>query len=164
MLLGQANNSAISKLGGFGFHSLKGVGLISFHGIQRMRVSLRQLCTLRAFRPYLRLLKAFNWENFGRDEWHSRIFVALGVLTGVLALISVDLLAVWKMADENFNIKVVSSSLPLIFSMAEQVLIFFVLVWQNRQIDVCVERLQATISKRKMFLWLFNVDVLAVDK
>lgn len=118
-----------------------------------MTVLRRQLCTLRAFRSYFRLLKTFNRESFAqRSQLMKIILCACAMTIGLTSLTAVTVLAIWKVADEQFEMKIVCISLPLVISLIEQILVFFVLTWKNRSIDKTVRRLQAIISDRKWHL------------
>lgn len=119
-------------------------------------VNRQQLCALHAFRPYLRLLKAFDCEHYTRHNWRSlRALDVLAVAAGVTLLITTTALAFWKIADVHYDMHIFLTSLPVIVSMIQVILTFLPLMLKCRKVDVAIQHLQAVISYRKSHSRIF---------
>lgn len=123
-----------------------------------MGVNSRQLNTLSAFRPYFQLMNAFNKENLtGDNRSPRRIFEAIAIAISEVALIIVTALSFRRLMDVHFEINVFTTASPIIISMVQASLTFFVVIMKSRTIGATLQRLQATISKRKKsFLYIFH--------
>lgn len=114
---------------------------------------MTEVATLTAFRPYLRILQAFNWENFAvpRKERLSRIPYACAVGLGAIMLAAMIALGFWQIADEHFSMRIFTTSFPIIISLTQVLLAFVLLASKNRQITATIHHLQAIITDREFF-------------
>lgn len=112
----------------------------------------RKLCVMHAFRPYLRLLGAFNAENFPVRQQSSRLraYDASAIAISMLLLLIATLLSFLKIVDEHFRMVVFTTTFPIFISMIQVISTFFVLTSKNRMVTATIERLQAIIGNRKI--------------
>lgn len=113
--------------------------------------------TVRVFTPfntYLRILKAYNSENFQRSDPRNclrNVCYAIGV-TVLIALIPIVIaLVVWYIFDNGASMNAVVVGTPIILTLLQFVVIFIGLIAENRIISQTIHRIQVTIDQRMYF-------------
>lgn len=107
---------------------------------------------LNQFRPYLRLLQAFNIENYRHHDWHStRRSICYGCCAFLIGTFTLTLVffSFWFVIDNDCDFGKLVVVLPLQISVTQMELTFFSLVKNNRIIDETIERLRLVVGKRE---------------
>lgn len=117
-------------------------------------VNLRQITVLNAFKPLLRLIEAYNSENFRhRNDWprlQRGVFYALCASLIILLVLLFLILGTWYFVDNYGHLEVLVSTLPLLLTILRAILIFAALITNNRVISAMIDRLQQVINQRKL--------------
>lgn len=109
---------------------------------------------LTAFRPFYRLLKAYDSRNFEKIDWQN-----IGIAFGVTVLISLPpaiiALAIWRLIEKNDDLENLIISAPLIITILQLFIKILILVKKHREISEILDQLQRVIDQRT---WLFLVS------
>lgn len=107
---------------------------------------------LEHFRPYLRLLEAYNSEHFHHRDWRSllcRISYALCATAMVLLLPIYVSLAIWHLIETSVDLKTFVAQIPIQYSLLQMTVILTTLVAKNRTIAETLTKLQHLIDQRE---------------
>lgn len=111
-----------------------------------------RIIILSKFRPYLRLLCAYQPDNFRQnDGWRSQLF---GVVCAFYATLMIGSMAVvsalmfWNLLESHAHVKVLVVSIPMTISLVEVCLIYVALVWESATAAKMVERIQQLVRLR----------------
>lgn len=118
-----------------------------------------QIFILNAARQYLRLIKAFNSDNFSRLNWRQNIQSILYALstTMLVSLLPLNvILGSWYLVESDFNVDKVVVSLPLLFSLLLVEIAYLALIINNRDVSKTIDQIQQVINKRKASSFLFE--------
>lgn len=117
------------------------------------------------YRPYLRILEAFNAENFDSQD-HRRTIASVRYAVCVAALFmssaSLAMLSYWHCMENGLAVDILSDAMPIILSLVQLQLTQISLMGKNREIRATIEGLQNTVDQRKFvpifgfFQWLMN--------
>lgn len=106
-----------------------------------------------AFSPFLRLLNAYNKENFYHDKFTSRSLCdVIGATLLIILIPMLIVLVLWFLIEVNANFKKFIVQLPLILSILQMELTFLALMMKSRNITNTINRLQLIIDQRECFL------------
>lgn len=114
--------------------------------------AIRQVSVLNAFTPFLRLLNAYNRENFHRSTWHSILrsgFCAFGATMIIFIMPAFVVLLCWHLTEANANFENFLLILPLALSILQMEVIFIALLFKNRTLLSTICRLQEIIDQRE---------------
>lgn len=103
------------------------------------------------YRPFLRILKAFNINNYRYNDrrlCRSNLLILLYTVTLATAEILEFILGVWHFFDHGFILKKIASALPLLISSVQVLSSYATLSLKNHEIDQVLENLQNTIDAR----------------
>lgn len=117
---------------------------------QKMRIFV-----FSEFRPYLRFLSAYNIDNFYGNDFcfiFKNIFLAIWLLSLVIAIILIAVLSYWSCIDTGLTLDKLALTLPIILSIVQTILTHFSLSMNNRLISATIEFLQFAVDERKLFL------------
>lgn len=115
-------------------------------------LNVSEFCVLSAFRPFLRLLNAFNRDHFCYKDCCSKlrsVFYVICATMMVLLIAVVIIFAFWYLIEINASMKSFFVSLPILFSTLQMGLTFIALLLTNSTITNTVNRLQELIVQRK---------------
>lgn len=115
--------------------------------------SKRMIRVLDAFHPYLRMIKAYNLENF-RELPFSRIvqhiLYALYVTVLIVAMAIVIYLGLWHLFEDDLTISQFSTALALIITYMQMLFIFATLAIKNRKISGNILDIEESIQQREI--------------
>lgn len=123
-----------------------------------MNPRLLEIRVLNRFRPYLRVLQAFNHENFHHHDWRStRRSIYYGCFSFLIGTFTatVIFLSVWFLIDNDCDFGKLVVLLPLQMSIIQMGLTFLPLVKNNRIINETIERIQLVVEKREYAFRVF---------
>lgn len=119
-----------------------------------------KICVLNAFRPYHRLLKAINKENFHRIHWvqniHSIFIAASTVLSAILPFIFVAL-GLWYLIENEADLNNTVVSLPILISLMQMDVAIIAMITNNRIISDTIEQIQKVTNQRRFDTFLLQI-------
>lgn len=119
-----------------------------------MKPCLNEMLILYEFRPYLRLLRAFHYQNFHHSNWsdivHSILDAVCLTLVILLAPIMI-MLGLWYLIETNGDLTSTVESLPVLCSLTQMLLAFIAMIINNRAICETIEQLQNVINQRESY-------------
>lgn len=123
----------------------------------------KKIHILNEFRPYLRLIEAFNHEHFNDTDWHgikSSVFYAFCAVLTILLAPTVALLLFWRCAENNFDFIIFVVTIPLLISSLQVDSIFIALMWKSPIVNETIERVQKLVDRRELgFIIISWLDV-----
>lgn len=108
-----------------------------------------KICVLYAFRPYLRLLKAFNFDNFRHNNWFQSVFYAICLILLIFLVLVLIVLGFWYLIEIDAGLRKAVVSLPILFSLMQMEIAFISMVANNSTISKMVDGLQTVIDQSK---------------
>lgn len=124
-----------------------------------MAVTLKmRILVFSEFRPYLRILSAFNIDNFcGKDLSliGKHILLVFWLLILVISMISVAVLSYWNCVDTGLTMDKLGFTLPIVLSIVQTLLTHMSLSLNNCLISEAIEFLQFAVDERKFFFKFF---------
>lgn len=114
-----------------------------------------ELCVLSAFRPFLRILNAFNSDSFHSDNnknsWfiRSSVFCAFGAILIGAAIFNYFVLIAWYLFENGANLEKCMIAVPILVTLLQLELTFIALVGKNTIITETIEQLHGVINQRK---------------
>lgn len=105
---------------------------------------------LNACQPYLRILQAYNSDNFRKNNWRSSVFYVLLASMLVVLLPMLAISAIWHLIEVEADLKHVAASLPLILTLLQVEMTFIAMIINNRAIAETFEQVQKVINQRKI--------------
>lgn len=109
----------------------------------------RKIRVLNEFRPYFRLLKTYNRENFGQRDWRSSYIYAFITTLLVLSESLFILSGIWYLIENVGDLQKLVVSLPLVITLSQMDLTFITLITKNQMITEAIKRLQQAVDQRK---------------
>lgn len=113
----------------------------------------KKIHILTEFKPYIRLIEAFNHENFNNSNWHDTIlsvFYAFCAISTIILAPTVALSLFWRCAENNFDFTIFVVTIPLLISSLQVDSIFIALMWKNHIVHDTIERVQKLVDRRKL--------------
>lgn len=123
-----------------------------------------KLRVFSAFKYFLIILKALNFENFerkGRNRVVQNVCLACGVTLFVALMPITFMLGLWYIYDYNCKIKIIVIVIPPILTVLQLFLTFITLRANNRVISETIERIQELIDQRKCIFYIFPYEYFA---
>lgn len=111
-----------------------------------------KFCIMRAFRPFLRILMAFNRENIrppDRRQTRQNICLAIGVCVGTALIASTLSLATWHLVDLHGDLNEIVVTTPIMLTIFVMLVTIGVLIPINREVDATVSQIQIVIDQRE---------------
>lgn len=106
---------------------------------------------LKEFKPYLRLIKAFNLDNFrntgNRHRILNSVFDAFATSSIIFSIPIFLILGVWYLIENDADLRKISVALPILISILWMWLIFIALMAQNRIIRDIIDQLQRVVGQ-----------------
>lgn len=105
---------------------------------------------LNGLKPYLRLIQAYNDENFRDHNWRNilnSVFYAFCATDVIILLPIFILLAVWYLIENDADLIKVVIAVPLLATLLQMELAFITLLMKNRMAIEMIDRLQQVIDK-----------------
>lgn len=120
-----------------------------------------RITILAKFLPYLRLIRAFNPENFHFDgsfsnAWRHLLRDVFRAFCASLATLSISveiMLMIWNILENDAGVKVLAISVPLLMSFVQVLVTFVALMCENRNITEAIARIQGLVSQREQFFF-----------
>lgn len=118
-------------------------------------VSVNRIRVLSAFKPFLRLIEAYNAENFENFhytdlrqflDWVRPAFISTVLNVGLSAFI---LFGVWDLTELYKELQKFVVALPLVISLLQMEITLIALMAKNRAISAIIQQIQRVIEKRK---------------
>lgn len=109
----------------------------------------REINALKACRPYLRLLQAYNSENFSHNnqrENHSAFYLLFTTIM-VLLMPSLLILSAWHLMETESDMKTIVVTTPLCVTLVHATVISIALIVNNRTITETIGRIQKIINQ-----------------
>lgn len=125
----------------------------------------RKIEILNSCRPYLRLLKAYNSENFAHNNWRGNAHSAFCfILTTIMILLTPILLilSVWHLMEKELDLKTIVVMTPICVTLVHLGVIFIALVANNRTIIETIDQIQKIINQRKFSIYLISTQELNI--
>lgn len=114
---------------------------------------------LNEYRPYLRLLKAYNVDNFRqngqRQNYYRSVFDAFFTTFIIVIMSSHLLFDIWYIIDYHTDLKKVVTLFPLTMTTLQIWVSFIAFLLKNGTITEMIDRLQSVVEQRK---FLFRLD------
>lgn len=104
------------------------------------------------FKQYLRLIDAFNADNFRHADWRSMGQSAVYALCASVFIVSLPTyasLGAWYLIESDADLEMLVVSVPLLLSLLQNALLFIGLVMSNRLVRATIDRLQRVVNQRK---------------
>lgn len=108
-----------------------------------------RICVLHAFRPYLRLLTAFNYEHFRHSSWGQSVSYAICLTVMILFVLVLIILGFWYLIEINAGLRKAVVSLPILFSLLQMEIAFIAMVANNSNILKMIDGIQKVIDQSK---------------
>lgn len=120
-----------------------------------MDSQFNKICVLNAFGPFLRLLKAYNFENCHYcDSWRQTVRGILDALCLTSMIPQVPILVIlglWYLVENSADLKKIVASLPMLFSLLQMSLTFTAMIIKNRTISDTIDQVQSVVDEREFF-------------
>lgn len=108
---------------------------------------------LNGFGPYLRILEAFNWENFHRKDWPT-LAKNCNYTMRVSVIILMFTISIWSTirfcVDSNFSLKVVLVELLGVTCAVELFVVCILLSGKTIEIEEARSLLQEIVERREL--------------
>lgn len=114
----------------------------------------RRIRILEEFRPFLRLLRAYNRKKLFCNKIHS-VFYAIFTTLLIPLLPIVIILSFWYLFENGGDLRKIVVGLPVILSLALSAITFIALIIKNQLISETINEVQKAINQRKLFILLF---------
>lgn len=128
----------------------------------------REISVLSAFRPFQRLLQAFNFTNFDRarspyssEKQHIVCIVHVAVL--LITPPVVVTAGIWHLIEDDVTMAEFSTSFALIVAYTQMFSIYISLMMKNRIISETLENIQKSINRRELELEFTSVFVVQTE-
>lgn len=118
---------------------------------------VNKIRVLKGIRPFLRIIKAFNAENFhtnNRRSMQRSVLYAFFATLIVMLLPIYTTLCIWYLIEQNDLNKCVAA-LPALASLIQMNVIFIVSMMKNHIIIETVHHIQKVVERREYFFPLF---------
>lgn len=113
-----------------------------------------QVHVLKEFQPYLRILNAFNVENYqGSDRARivANIFYVALVGLFTISTFMILSLAYWNFIDTHFRMGILSTTLPILMTILQIVFTQLSLTVRSRLITATIAHFRKVIDGSKFF-------------
>lgn len=113
----------------------------------------KKIHILTEFKPYFRLIEAFNHENFNNSDWHDiilSVFYAFCAISTIILVPTVALLLFWRCAENDFDFIIFVVTIPLLISSLQVDSIFIALMWKSHIVHETIECVQKLVDRRKL--------------
>lgn len=118
----------------------------------------QSLFTLQAFQPYLQLLNAYNLDNFQAPfdvrRVATNIFYAFCESMLLIAASLVLALGCWYCVETNFQMGILSTTMPVLMTIVQIILAHLSLVAKSRFVTATVAQLGAIVTERECFNYI----------
>lgn len=118
----------------------------------------RSLYTFHAFQPYLQLLNAYNLDNFQAPFDVRRVATnVFGAFCETMLLIAAGLvlaLGYWHCVDTNFQMGILSTTMPVLMTIVQIIFAHLSLVAKSRLVTATVAQLGAIVIERERSIYV----------
>lgn len=118
-----------------------------------MRPHSSKILILKACKPYVCILKAYNPGNFCRENnWRDIqccVFYALLATILIPPMPMLIILGIWHLIETAADLKQVSAILPLVLTLAQVEITFIAMIINNRTLSEAIDQAQKVINQRK---------------
>lgn len=118
----------------------------------------RKIHIFSEFKPFLRVITAFNSENFHDRYWrgnlHNITYAFVSAFINLLLFI-VNSLAIWYLIEIGDNFKKLFVASPSAMGLLQMQITSITMILKNRKIHATFERLQQLVDHRKFACFLF---------
>lgn len=114
-----------------------------------------QVHVLKEFRPYLRILNAFNFENFQKPDGIQIVTnVIYATLVGLFTISTCLILSLgyWNFIDTHFQMDIISTTLPVLLTILQIVFTQLSLTLRSRLITETIHHFQEVVDDSKCFI------------
>lgn len=119
---------------------------------------MNKVHALTAFKPFFRLLTAFDSRNFvkiGWLRWVQNICFAFGVTVLITFLPTSIVLVIWALIDKNDALQNVVVAAPLLITILQLFIKIVILTNKHGEVSATLEQLQRVIDQRTCFFLPF---------
>lgn len=112
----------------------------------------REINILNACRPYLRLLQAYNSENFCHNNWRDILHSAFYVFSITITILLIPLLfilSVWHLIEKGSDMKTSVVITPLCVTLVHTGVTSITLIVNNRAITKILSQIQKIVDQSK---------------
>lgn len=114
--------------------------------------NLQEIHVLAKFRPFLRLIEAFNSETLRHRSWYLDLLGICYVLCATIMLFIIPLiviLIVWYLIESGGEMRISVALIPIAISVVQFYLTFVALIVNNRIMSEAIDQIQEAVSRRK---------------
>lgn len=115
-------------------------------------VNFSKIRVFDAFVPFLRLLTAYNRDNFIGGNWRSNLRSVLwtfGVTVIMSMLFTCIVLIAWYLLENKVNLIKFSVAIPILATASQLELTFFAMLLKNHTITETIDQLQKVVDQRE---------------
>lgn len=108
---------------------------------------------LNEFKPYFRIINAFNPEHFHGRDWRALLFSGFFAFCLVLFVCLVPIyiiLGSWYLLENESDLVEIAVTVPILATLLQMELTFVALIMENHTIIETMDRLQRVIDQRKL--------------
>lgn len=117
---------------------------------------LSEIHVLSNFQPYLRLITAYNTNNFRQTDLLNisrSIFYAFGATVIIVSIPTFIALIIWHLIENEMDLKVFVTVLPPLFSLFRMVLTFVAMLFKNHIISETIQRIENMVLRSEFLLY-----------
>lgn len=115
----------------------------------------KEICIFTKFAPYLRIINAFDANNFGHRDWRQNrcsVCYAFGAAAMIVMPPVLITLSIWLFFEHNSDTNACIAALPEMISVQYIYLAFIAMLINKRNLVQTIQRIQIAINQRKLFV------------
>lgn len=115
---------------------------------------MHKIHVLSDFGPYLRILKAYNRDNFRNHDWRHIFRSVFDALCASLIIICIPVVAIlytWYLIENGIEVKHLVAALPMSLSVIQMLVTFLALLHKNHRISETLQQLRILVDQRRFF-------------
>lgn len=112
----------------------------------------KKIRVLWGFNPYLRILKAFNADQFDRSDRNrfvENVWFASGVAMFAATIPIITALAIWFLYDKGATMQIAVAVIPPTLTLLQLLLTFSILIKRNQEISELLRQIRNVIDQRR---------------
>lgn len=113
---------------------------------------------LSEFRPFLRLLKAYNRTDFQHHDWRCILRYTFDVICATTIICSTPcfaLLVIWYLIENGVDLKKIVVAVPIVITLVQTVFSSISLVSSTTRMDKMIDQMQTMVDRCEFFRGYF---------